>query len=214
MPDFHKLQIVYDVNSPGGLASVNEPATSVRPASLTDSSQPAPLPMTHLRLECQAPYPGVHEDFVHVTLRVIQPGSEDATSGPPPGLRGFSNANSRGGGLMSMSAGPPVYHGPKPGDECLVIDVPKSELSNLFVDLANDGFFQQSQSQPAMKNPQSHLGVMYDQGFVNKAWNREPQLERLVDLLKRHGTPTIMLPPQGGAAGPMPGYYTGRYGKS
>ena len=39
-PEFHKLQIVYDVNSPGGLASVNEPATSVRPASLTDSSQP------------------------------------------------------------------------------------------------------------------------------------------------------------------------------
>ena len=40
---------------------------------------------------------------------------------------------------MSMSAGPPVYHGgPKPGDGgCLVIDVPKSELSNLFVDLAN-----------------------------------------------------------------------------
>ena len=65
-----------------------------------------------------------------------------------------------------------------------------------------------------MKNPQSHLGVMYDQGFVNKAWNREPQLERLVDLLKRHGTPTIMLPPQGGGPGPMPGYYTGRYGKS
>lgn len=206
-PDFQQLQIVYDVNSIGSLASVNEPA-AVRPAGHADSDHAAPPPASRLRLEIQYPYPGVHEDFVHVTLRILPPGATDANarSGPPPGLRGFSNANSRGGGLLSLTAGPPMLRGPNPGEECLVIDMPKAELSALFVDLANDGFFQG----PGVKAGETHLEVMYNQAQVEKLWTREPRLDQLVEMLKHHGTPTTATPP----SAPIPGYYTGRNGKS
>lgn len=89
---------------------------------------------------------------------------------PPAGLRGFSNANSRGGGLLSPTVGPPVNRGPKPGEEWLVIDLPKTEFGTLFVDLANDGFFQR----PSVKGGESHLQVMYNEGQVDKVWTREP----------------------------------------
>jgi hypothetical protein len=210
-PDFQRLAIVYDVNSVGSLAFRDEPS-AVRPAGLVDSGHADPPPPgSRLRLEIQYPYPGVNPDFVHATLRILPPGTDSSadfglTSGPPTGLRGFSNANSRGGGLMSPTVGPAVNRGPKPGEEWLVIDMPKSELSALFVDLANDGFFQR----PNVSGGESHLEVMYNQALVDKVWTREPHLEQLVDLLKRHGTPTVAQPP----SGPLPGFYTGRNGKS
>ena len=143
----------------------------MRPAGLNDSSLTDPPPSTRLRLEIQYPYPGIHPDFVHATLRVIPAGSNGSIDlgvrdAPPAGLRGFSNANSRGGGLLSPTVGPPVNRGPKPGEEWLVIDLPKTELSALFVDLANDGFFQR----PSVKGGESHLQVMYNQGQVDKVW--------------------------------------------
>ena len=109
---------------------------------LVESKQPAGPP-TRLHLEVQYPYPGVHPDFVHVTLRSLAPGQNPNDLGirdaPPPGLRGFSNANSRGGGLLSITVGSPPTQAPQAGEECLVIDMPKTELRALFLDLANEG---------------------------------------------------------------------------
>jgi hypothetical protein len=79
-------------------------------------------------------------------------------------------------------------------------------LTALFVDLANDGFFQR----PSVNEGEAHLEVVYNQGIVDKVWSRETHLEQLVDLLKRHGTPAVAQQP----SGPLPGYYTGRNGKS
>jgi hypothetical protein len=223
-PDFQRLQIVYEVNSNGGLARLDEPP-AVRTVGLTDSSQAEPThanpaaPSVRLRLEIQYPYPGVHEDFVHATLKVLPAASKNSTiidtgDAPPPGLRGFSNANSRGGGMLFGSVGPPVDRGPKSGEELLVIDMPKTELNALFVDLANDGFFKSPKvfyfKSPSVKAGDSHLEVSFNEGQVAKDWTREPRLEQLVDLLKRHGTPTLAQP----VSGPHPGYYTGRTGKS
>lgn len=210
-PDFQSLEIVYDVDSAGGLAGPSEP-NAVRPAGLSDSGHADQGAPTRLRLEIQYPYPGIHPEFVHATLRVVAAGANGSDlglrSGGPTGLQGFSNANSHGGGLMSLTVGPlPATPAPNSGQECLVLDMPKSELTALFLDLANDGFFQR----PAVKEGQSHLEVMYNKGQVDKVWTREPRLEDLVALLKRHGTPSVEGPQQ---AGPRPGFYTGRYGKS
>jgi hypothetical protein len=210
-PDFKQLAIVYDVSSAGSLAC-RDATLAVRTVGLTDPIHTDPLPPnSRLRLEIQYPYPGVHPDFVHATLKVIPAGAKGSTiievnNAPPAGLRGFSNSSSHGGGLLSPTVGPPVHHAPKPGEEWLVIDLPKSELTALFVDLANEGFFQR----PSVKEGEAHLEVVYNQGVVDKVWSRETHLEQLVDLLKRHGTPTVAQE----RSGPLPGYYTGRNGKS
>jgi hypothetical protein len=208
-PDFKQLAIVYDVSSAGSLACRNE-SKAVRTVGLSEPIHSDPLPPnSRLRLEIQYPYPGVHPDFVHATLKIIPSGPNNSTllevnTAAPAGLKGFSNANSRGGGLFSATVGPPVNHAPKPGEQWLVIDMPKSELTALFVDLANDGFFQR----PSVNEGEAHLEVVYNQGVVDKVWSRETHLEQLVDLLKRHGTPAVAQQP----SGPLPGYYTGRNG--
>ncbi len=206
-PDFKQLAIVYDVNSVGGLARV-EDTPGIQQAGLVESGQPAGQP-THLHLEVQYPYPGLHPDFVHVTLRALTPGQNANDLGirdaPPPGLRGFSNANSRGGGLFSITIGSPASPAAQSGEQCLVIDMPKTELSALFLDLANDGFFGAAD----VKGGASHLAVMYNKGQAEKMWVKEPRLEQLVTLLQRHGTLTAYRPNRG----PLPGYNTARTGK-
>lgn len=207
--DFQQLNIVYDVNSIGGLAVIS-PISPVRQAGHSDATaEDPPLPSKRVRLEVQYPYPGLHEDFVHVTLRTLPSGSNGKDSGlrsGTTGLQGFSNANSRGGGLLSLSVGPPPAPVKDPDGECLVLDMPKTELTAVFLDLAGDGYFKN----PAVKDGASHLEVTYNQGQVEKAWNREPRLEQLVDLLKRHGSPSTKPPEEAH----RPGYYTARYGRS
>jgi hypothetical protein len=206
-PNFTQLALVYDVNSVGGLARTDD-TTGIQQAGLVVSGQPAGQP-THLHLEVQYPYPGIHPDFVHVTLRALAPGQNANDLGirdaPPPGLRGFSNANSRGGGLFSITVGSPAAPTAQPGEQCLVIDMPKTELSALFVDLANDGYFGTAN----IKDGVSHLAVMYNKGQIEKTWVKEPRLEQLVALLQRHGTLTAYQPNRG----PIPGYNTSRTGK-
>jgi hypothetical protein len=206
-PDFKSLEIIYDVNSVGGVAGLNG-MPDVLPVSHTESSAADPPQITRVRLEVQYPYPGLHPEFVHVTLRILPRNASTLglRSGSPTGLKGFSNANSRGGGLLSLTVGPSAEHSPGPEEECLVLDMPKTELNAMFADLAGDGFFKN----PAAKDGESHLDVTFNEGQVEKVWIREPRLEKLVELLKKHGTPSAE-PIQ---HGPQPGYYTGRYGKS
>jgi hypothetical protein len=175
-PDFHQLHIVYDANSLGGLVTVS-PTSTVQQASHSESTETDQvLPSKRVRLEVQYPYPGLHAEFVHVTLRVL-----------PTDSQGSSNVSVRAG-LLSVIVGPPSTPAANPPAECLVLDMPKSELTAVFLDLANDGFFKR----PAAKDGASHLEVTYNKGQVDKAWNREPRLEQLVDLLKRHGTPSAV----------------------
>jgi hypothetical protein len=203
--DFQQLNIVYDVNSVGGLVAVS-PSATVQQASHSETAPSSPPPSKRVRLEVQYPYPGLHEEFVHVTLRTLSPGSKATNADPrTTPLAGFSNANSRGGGLFSMTVGPPPAPVANPDGECLVLDMPKSELTGIFLELARDGYFKN----PAAKDGTSHLEVTYNEGQVEKVWNREPGLERLVDLLKQHGTPLTEQP----KPAPRPGYYTARYGK-
>jgi hypothetical protein len=205
--DFQQLAIVYDADSIGGLAMVTPPA-SVQQASHSETAPTnPPLESKRVRLEVQYPYPGLHEDFVHVTLRTLAPGSKSQNAYPrATHLQGFSNANSRGGGLFSMTVGPAPAAAESPDGECLVLDMPKSELTGIFLELAQDGYFKK----PAAKDGSAHLEVTYNEGQVEKVWNKEPRLEQLVDLLKRHGTPPTEQP----KPAPRPGYYTARYGKS
>jgi hypothetical protein len=184
--DFRQLEIVYDVNSTGGLAAVSPPSSAVQQASHSDSSPTSPpRPSQRVRLEVQYPYPGLHEDFVHVTLRTLSPGSS------------VKNASSRGAGLFSLSAARPPAPAASPDEECLVLDMPKAELTGIFLALAHDGYFKT----PAPKDGASYLEVTYNRGQVEKVWNREPRLEQLVDLLKRYGTPFTEKP-----RAPRPGY--------
>ena len=174
---------------------------------LVDSGQPAGPPTLGSTSKSNIRIPGVHPGLCPCDVEGIWPRPKIPTilgirDAPPPGLRGFSNANSRGGGLFSITVGSPPTHSPQAGEECLVIDMPKTELNALFVDLANDGFFKS----PSVNEGEAHLEVVYNQGVVDKVWSRETHLEQLVDLLKRHGTPTVAQQP----SGPLPGYYTGR----
>jgi hypothetical protein len=176
-PDFHQLNIVYDANSVGGLVAVS-PTSAVQQASHSESTETdQALSSKRVRLEVQYPYPGLHAEFVHVTLRVL-----------PPESQGPSTVSVGGGGLLSAIVGPPSTPVANPEAECLVLDMPKSELTAIFLALANDGFFKR----PAVKDGASHLEVTYNKGQVEKAWNREPRIEQLVDLLKRHGTPAAV----------------------
>ena len=79
--------------------------------------------------------------------------------------------------------------------------MPKTELTAVFLDLADDGYFKN----PAVKDGASHLEVTYNQGQVEKAWNREPRLEQLVDLLKRHGSPSTKPPEEAHPTGILHG---------
>jgi hypothetical protein len=203
--DFHQLHIAYDSNSIGGLVAVS-PKSTVQLAGLSETASADPvLPSKRVRLEVQYPYPGLHEEFVHVTLRTVDPASTANTEPRTTPLRGFSNANSRGGGLLSVTFGPPPTPPAKPPEECLVLDMPKSELTGIFLELAKDGYFKN----PAVKDGASNLEVTYNEGQVEKVWNREAQLDHLVDMLKRYGVPETE-PPK---PTPPPGFYTGRNGK-
>lgn len=203
--DFQQLNIVYDVNSVGGLVAA-APSSAVQQAGHSDTAATnPPLSSKRVRLEVQYPYPGLHEEFVHVTLRTLAPGSKASADPRTTPLAGFSNANSRGGGLFSMTVGPPPAPVANPDEECLVLDMPKSELTGIFLELARDGYFKN----PAVKDGTSYLQVTYNEGQVEKVWNREPGLEQLVDLLKRHGSPLTEQPKPPA----LPGYYTARYGK-
>lgn len=87
--DFQQLAIVYDADSIGGLALVTPP-TSVQQASHSETA-PTTLPPAskRVRLEVQYPYPGLHEDFVHVTLRTLarfQGSERGSTNDAPAGI--------------------------------------------------------------------------------------------------------------------------------
>ena len=192
-PDFKQLAIVYDVNSVGGLARLEEPP-GMQQVGLVESRQPAGPP-TRLHLEVQYPYPGVHPDFVHVTLRSLAPGQNPNDLGirdaPPPGLRGFSNANSRGGGLLSITVGSPPHAGPasrgrmprhRYAEDGIARALPRSRQRRA------------SSAPRTSKGCTSHLAMMYNKGQIEKTWVKEPRLEQLVTLLKRHGTLTAYQP--------------------
>ena len=92
-PTFNSSQIVYDVNSVGGSGVASSHAGQCSRPALPIPSQPAAADRLGSASKSNIRIPGVHPDFVHVTLRVLTPGSNANdlafASGPPPGSAGL-----------------------------------------------------------------------------------------------------------------------------
>jgi hypothetical protein len=188
-PDYQELHVAYDVNDTGARA-VDSPI--VRSVGHVESIAEEPEHARRLRLEIEYPYPGIHPQFVHVTLRMLPAGPKGSAdeakieAAEQDFPRGFSNSTLRpsASGLVQRKAAAPA---PKLKGECLVIDMPKYEVDSLLVDLATDGFFD-GDGKP---DGESHLDVTCNKGQVEKGWKREPRLDDMVDMLKRYGTPAV-----------------------
>ncbi len=70
-------------------------------------------------------------------------------------------------------------------EEVLYIDIPKTELDEVLTGLAKTDFFKL----PSNPDGASHVVVVFNKGRCEKGWAREEHLDRLVDLLRRHGAP-------------------------
>ena len=70
-------------------------------------------------------------------------------------------------------------------EEVLYIDLPKTEIDALLRELAQEDFFKA----PSNPDGQSHVLVVVNKGRCEKGWSRDEQLDRLVELLRRHGAP-------------------------
>jgi hypothetical protein len=70
-------------------------------------------------------------------------------------------------------------------EEVLYIDLPKTELDEVLSELAKTDFFKQ----PSNPDGASHVLVVFNKGRCEKGWAREEHLDRLIDMLKQHGTP-------------------------
>jgi hypothetical protein len=211
-PEYQNLQISYDLASTPELKRLDQPSSveqtsSVEPASNNQISPPATRPWTRRRvhLELQYPYPGVHPAFARATLRIVtdtkktKPEDKPITTEWKDAFSGTSvtySQHSPGGMSAPKPAAKPEPAEPSklpPEDqedlaateEVLYIDLPKTEIDELLTELAKADFFKQ----PSNPDGASHLSVAVNKGRCEKGWVREDRLDRLVDLLRRHGAP-------------------------
>jgi hypothetical protein len=199
-PEYQHLQISYDLASTPELQRLDQPpaveqTANVEPASSNQSAAPTSRPWTRRRvhLELQYPCPGVHPAFARATLRIVT----DSAKIPKPGAKPRSN---EWRDAFSFSATIPVKtaESPEPSklppedqedlaatEEVLYIDIPKTELDEVLTELAKTDFFKL----PSNPDGASHVVVVFNKGRCEKGWAREEHLDRLVDLLRRHGAP-------------------------
>jgi hypothetical protein len=212
-PEYQNLQINYDLASTPDLQRLDQPAPIVQTSSVdskTDSATAAPTtrPWTKRRvhLELQYPYPGVHSAFARATLRIVsdvkiskpvQPPAvvewKDAFSGTPVTYSQHSPSGMSAPQPMTKPEpiAPPANLPPEEQEELaateevLYIDLPKTEIDALLRELAKEDFFKA----PSNPDGQSHVLVVVNKGRCEKGWSRDEQLDRLVELLRRHGAP-------------------------
>jgi len=199
-PEYQHLQISYDLASTPELQRLDQPSAveqtaNVELASNNQSAAPASRPWTRRRvhLELQYPCPGVHPAFARATLRIVTDSAKNAKPEPKP-------RSSEWRDVFSFSATTPVTktESPEPSklppedqedlaatEEVLYIDIPKTELDEVLTELAKTDFFKV----PSNPDGASHLVVAFNKGRCEKGWAREEHLDRLVDLLRRHGAP-------------------------
>jgi hypothetical protein len=215
-PEYQNLQISYDLASTPQFGRLDQPPT-VEQASNSDlspSSKPAesPRPWTRRRvhLELQYPYPGVHPAFARATLRIetdtkrVKPEEKPFAWGLPEAFSGTPVTYSQHtpGGMGAPKVKKPEAVEPAKlsredledlavSEEVLYIDIPKTEVDAVITELGNADFFKR----PSNPDGESHVSIVFNKGRCEKGWTRDEQLDRLVDLLRRHGAPLPVPPP-------------------
>ncbi len=211
-PQYQSLQISYDLASTPELQRLDQPAPIVQTAGVdsasgTAASGPVARPWTKRRvhLELQYPYPGVHPAFARATLRIVsdakisKPAETSATVDWSTAFSGTPVTYSQhtpSGMSAPLPAKKPETTTPTllpaeeqeelaATEEVLYIDLPKTEIDSLLRELAKENFFQA----PSNPDGQSHVLVVVNQGRCEKGWSRDEQLDRLVEMLRRHGAP-------------------------
>ena len=212
-PEYQNLQITYDLASTPDLQRLDQPAPIVQTSSVdskpgSEAGAAATRPWTKRRvhLELQYPYPGVHPAFARATLRIVtdvkiskapeKPAAVDwsnAFSGSPVTYSQHSPSGMSAPQPMKKPepVAPPANLPPEEQEELaateevLYIDLPKTEIDTLLRELAKEEFFKA----PSNPDGQSHMLVVVNKGRCEKGWSRDEQLDRLVELLRRHGAP-------------------------
>jgi hypothetical protein len=208
-PRYQNLQISYDLATTPELASLDQPSpveqtAHVEPANDGQSSQTTrPWTQRRVHLELQYPYPGIHPAFARATLRIVtdarkKPESKHFVWGFQESFSGSSVTDSQHapGGMSAPNSGTPASSEPAKlspenqldgaaTEEVLYIDLPKTALDEVLTELAKADFFKL----PSNPDGASHLVVMFNKGRCEKGWARDQRLDRLVDLLRKHGAP-------------------------
>lgn len=207
-PEYQNLQISYDLASTPAFERLDQPVqqtASVEPAA-HGQSPPTNRPWTRRRvhLDLQYPYPGLHPAFARATLRIVVDNTKPEEKPHPAeskNLFSFTFTSPSGGTSVSgTSAVQPAKNSATtepsrlPSDdqsdlvateEVLYIDLPKTELDKVLAELAKAEFFKL----PSNPDGASHVAVVLNKGRCEKGWARDEQLDRLVELLRRHGAP-------------------------
>ena len=207
-PDYRSLKISYDLASTPELQRLDQPSAVQQTANVesTSDGQSAaqtsrPWTRRRVHLELQYPYPGVHPAFARATLRIVTDGPKKSKPETKPRSSEWKDVFSFSGTSVSDSKREPT--GKKtdalepsklpPDDqedlaateEVLYIDIPKTELDEVLTELAKTDFFKL----PSNPDGASHLVVVFNKGRCEKVWAREDHLDRLVEMLRRHGAP-------------------------
>ncbi len=154
-PSFQTTEIVYELDDPGRILG-NEStyaAELVNYAANGTGNVPQSGASSSAKLTIRYPSPSGNTDDVRCTLLV----TGSAIAG--------SKANSR------------TAH------QVRILDVPKSELDLLLVDLANVGFFDDAKG----LGRAAKLTVAIDRGQTTKQWDHVPRLDDFVDRVYREG---------------------------
>lgn len=210
-PEYQNLQISYDLASTPELQRLDQPlgveqTSNVEPTPKSESA-PTTRPWTRRRvhLELQYPYPGVHPAFARATLRIVTDTKKSkpdetpiitewkgAFSGTPvtysqhsPGGMSAPIPAKKADPLEPAKLAPEDQEDLAATEEVLYIDLPKTEIDELLAELAKADFFKL----PSNPDGASHLLVVFNKGRCEKGWARDDRLDRLVDLLRRHGAP-------------------------
>jgi hypothetical protein len=191
-PEYHSLQISYDLASTPELRRLDEPSPVEQTAHVDPVSNSVPAKTTRpwtarrVHLELQYPYPGVHPAFVRATLRVVA----DATSKPAEKPSAWSLTFASNPAPKPQASEPAALpaedlEDSHATDEVLYIDIPKTEVDAVLGELAKADFF----SVPSNPDGASHVVVVFNKGRCEKGWSRDERLDRLIDLLRQHGAP-------------------------
>ena len=200
-PVYQELHVSYDVASTPDLERLDQPAPIVQTAGFDRDGIPThakpirPWTKRRVHLEVQYPCPGVHPAFARATLRIITDTTKPSVPDKPANV-----AVKAGPGGASVTVTEPAAKldanepaklpadeqaDPAAVDEVLFLDIPRSEIDSLLRDLAEQDFFRR----PSNPDGESRLLVTVNKGRCEKGWTREQDLDKLVELLRRHGSP-------------------------
>lgn len=98
-----------------------------------------------------------------------------------------SGQSSHGAGEFDSSSVPAeksaTRNSSKPAPRRIVLDIPRSQIDFLIMDLANSGFLD-DQTRPMHS---IHLDLRIDHSRIRKPWSREPRLDDIIHMVVEHG---------------------------